>query len=156
MIRILEVFLVQIHFQLVLSIFYWYLLVQFCYIHNNSYPTCWVSIFYNKIKYFLEEFISKIEIPVVFIVISKQELSSVKISNSPDTIIIIWTEITNSTFLTWWDNFQMCSFINFLISNTMKINSLNKQKFLFFINKQITLSFEYDILTTYWLVILLV
>lgn len=156
MIRILVVFLVQIHFQLVPSIFYWYLLVLFCYIHNNSYPTCWVSIFSNKIKYFLEEFISKIEIPVVFIVISKQELSSVKISNSPDTIIIIWTEISNSTFLIWWHNFQMCSFINFLISNTMKINSFNKQKFLFFINKQITLSFEYDILTTYWLVILFV
>ena len=81
-------------------------------------------------KYFLEEFISEIKIPVVFVVVSQQEFSSVKISNSPNTILIIWTEISNSTSLSWWNNFQMSSFINFLISNTVKINSLNEKKFL--------------------------
>jgi len=48
-----------------------------------------LRVFYKIKKYFLEEFVSKMKVPVVLVVVSQQEFTSVKVSDSPNTILII-------------------------------------------------------------------
>lgn len=90
-----------------------------------------LRVFDNAKNYLLEELFSQVVVPVVSVVVNKKELASVQVSDSPESIFFVWSQISNTGLLGWWNDLQMGSFINFFISNSVEVNSLDKQEFLY-------------------------
>ena len=78
----------------------------------------------------MEKLFSQVVVPVVGVVVEQQELASVQVSHSPNTVFIVGAEVSNTGLLGWRNNLKVSGFVDFFVSDTVEIDSLDKNEFL--------------------------
>lgn len=67
---------------------------------------------------------------MVGVVVEQKELTGVKVSNSPNTVFVVGAEVSNTGLLCGRNDFEVGGFVDFFVSDTVEVDSLDENEFL--------------------------